>query len=58
MESAVHLIEVFSSYFVTNHLATYLIFIIILFNSLTGCIIDYERKVIQQLCEKQHVAWK
>jgi len=19
---------------------------------------DYERKVVQQLCEKQHVAWK
>ena len=23
-----------------------------------GRVSDYERKVVQQLCEKQHVAWK
>ena len=26
--------------------------------SVDGRVSDYERKVVQQLCEKQHVAWK
>ena len=28
------------------------------FVDITGRVSDYERKVVQQLCEKQHVAWK